>query len=271
MFDNILNFPVHQSLWKWYWLFILKFSRTFSCFLDTNATSMLIYSWDKLFMEYARICLLLCFRDYSPGIINGITPHTRQNILNWYLSSESSSCETQLAVCVLSRALRSFTTEKLEAKRLGHFSKAVTELSFPLEYFKSETAEFKPVRIQAVQAFTHTYKHGHTWREKCPPFCLYCIWWKSSTRKGWAIKYISLAKWSTIHLELAHLLTKQSWYSFIMPAGILNYVITFLATWCKELIHWKRPWCWERLRAGGEGDNRGWDGWVASLTRWTWV
>ena len=34
------------------------------------------------------------------------------------------------------------------------------------------------------------------------------------------------------------------------------------ATWCKELTHWKRPWCWERLKAGGEGDNRGWDGWM---------
>ena len=33
----------------------------------------------------------------------------------------------------------------------------------------------------------------------------------------------------------------------------------------------KRPWCWERLRAGGEGDNRGQDGWMASLTQWTWV
>ena len=44
-----------------------------------------------------------------------------------------------------------------------------------------------------------------------------------------------------------------------------------LATWCEELTHWKRPWCWERLRAGGEGDNRGWDGWMASLTPWTWV
>ena len=39
-----------------------------------------------------------------------------------------------------------------------------------------------------------------------------------------------------------------------------------LATWCKELTHWKRPWCRERLRAGGEGDDRGWDGWMASLT-----
>ena len=44
-----------------------------------------------------------------------------------------------------------------------------------------------------------------------------------------------------------------------------------LATWWEELTHWKKPWCWERLKAGGEGDNRRWDGWMASLTRWTWV
>ena len=43
-----------------------------------------------------------------------------------------------------------------------------------------------------------------------------------------------------------------------------------LATWCEELTHSKRPWCWERLKAGGERDDRGWDGWMASLTRWTW-
>ena len=44
-----------------------------------------------------------------------------------------------------------------------------------------------------------------------------------------------------------------------------------LATCCKELTHLKRPWCWERLKAGGKGDDRGWDGWMASVTRWTWV
>ena len=43
-----------------------------------------------------------------------------------------------------------------------------------------------------------------------------------------------------------------------------------LATWCKELTHWKRPWCWERLGAG-EGDDRGWDGRMVSPTQWTWV
>ena len=44
-----------------------------------------------------------------------------------------------------------------------------------------------------------------------------------------------------------------------------------LATSCEELTHWKRLWCWEGLGAGGEGDDRGWDGWMASPTRWTWV
>ena len=44
-----------------------------------------------------------------------------------------------------------------------------------------------------------------------------------------------------------------------------------LATSCKELTHWKRNWCWERLKAGREGGHRGWDGCMASSTQWTWV
>ena len=47
--------------------------------------------------------------------------------------------------------------------------------------------------------------------------------------------------------------------------------VTDLATSCEELTHWKRLWCWEGLWAGGEGDDRGWDGKMASPTRWTWV
>ena len=41
--------------------------------------------------------------------------------------------------------------------------------------------------------------------------------------------------------------------------------------WCKELTHLKRLWCWERLKVGGEWDDGGWDGWMASLTWWTWI
>ena len=39
-----------------------------------------------------------------------------------------------------------------------------------------------------------------------------------------------------------------------------------LATSCEELTPWKRPWCWERLKAGGQGDDRGWDGWLDGIT-----
>jgi len=51
----------------------------------------------------------------------------------------------------------------------------------------------------------------------------------------------------------------------------LRLKLQYLATWCKELTHWKRPWCWEWLKEGREGNIRGWDGWMASPTWWTWV
>ena len=51
----------------------------------------------------------------------------------------------------------------------------------------------------------------------------------------------------------------------------MKYLRKINATWYEELTHLKRPWCWERLRAGGEGDDRGWDGWMGSPTQWTWV
>ena len=51
---------------------------------------------------------------------------------------------------------------------------------------------------------------------------------------------------------------------------MLNWNYNNLAISCKDFTHWKRPRCWEILGAGGEGDDRGWDGWMASPTRWTW-
>ena len=57
----------------------------------------------------------------------------------------------------------------------------------------------------------------------------------------------------------------QSWIFIGRTAAVAET----LATWCKELTHLKRPLWWERLRAR-EGDDRGWDGWMASPTQWTW-
>ena len=44
-----------------------------------------------------------------------------------------------------------------------------------------------------------------------------------------------------------------------------------LATWCKRKGHWKKPWCWEKLKAEGEECGRGWGGWMASPIQWTWT
>ena len=62
----------------------------------------------------------------------------------------------------------------------------------------------------------------------------------------------------------------QSWI-FIGRTDAEAETPSTLPTWCEELTHLKRPWWWERLKAGGEGDDRGWDGWLASPTQCTWV
>ena len=57
---------------------------------------------------------------------------------------------------------------------------------------------------------------------------------------------------------------------YSMEGLMLKLKLQYLDTWCEELTHWKRPWFWERLKPG-EGYDRGWDGWMTSLTGWTWI
>ena len=64
---------------------------------------------------------------------------------------------------------------------------------------------------------------------------------------------------------------RRSALGFLWKEWCQSWRSSTLATSCEELTHWKRLWCWEGLGAGGEGDDRGWDGWMASLTQWTWV
>ena len=52
---------------------------------------------------------------------------------------------------------------------------------------------------------------------------------------------------------------------------MLKVILQYIGHLMRRPDSWKRPWCWERLSAGGEGDNREWDGWMASRTHWTWV
>ena len=70
--------------------------------------------------------------------------------------------------------------------------------------------------------------------------------------------------------QLVHPKGNQSWI-FIGRTDAEAETPNTLTTWCEELTSWKWPWCWERLRAGGNGEDRGWDGWMAPPTLWTWV
>ena len=70
--------------------------------------------------------------------------------------------------------------------------------------------------------------------------------------------------------------SKQSILKEISPGislegMMLKLKLQYFGHLMEELTHWKRLWCWEGLGARGEGDDRGWEGWIASLTRWTWV
>jgi len=64
---------------------------------------------------------------------------------------------------------------------------------------------------------------------------------------------------------------RRSALGFLWKEWCSSWNSSTLATLFEELTHWKRLWCWEGLGAGVEGDDRGWDGWMASLTWWTWV
>ena len=104
--------------------------------------------------------------------------------------------------------------------------------------------------------------------------------WELDYKESWALK-----NWcfSTVVLEKTlespldckeiqpvHPKGDQSWV-FIGRTDAEAETPNTLATWCEELTYLKRPWCWERLKAGGEGDDRGGVGWMASPTQWTWV
>ena len=108
-----------------------------------------------------------------------------------------------------------------------------------------------PVVIYGCESWT--VKKAECWR--IDAFELWC--WKILLRVPWTTRRSnqSILKEISREYSLEGLMLKLQYFGHFMG----------------KLTHWARPWCWERLKAGGEGDNRGWDGWMASLTRWIWV
>ena len=98
--------------------------------------------------------------------------------------------------------------------------------------------------------------------------------WESCAPENWCFWTVALEKTPVSPLDCKEIQPvhpkDQSWI-FIGRTDAEAETPNTLATWSKELTHWKRPWCWEGLRAGEKGDDRGWDGWMASPTQWTRV
>ena len=98
-----------------------------------------------------------------------------------------------------------------------------------------------------------TIKEAKCWRMDA--FELW--WWRRLLRAPWTPKR-----------------SNQSILKEISPEYSLEGLmlkLQYFGHWMWRSTIWKRPWCWERLRVGGEGGDRGWDGWMASPTQWTWV
>ena len=99
------------------------------------------------------------------------------------------------------------------------------------------------------------------------------IWmWELNHKEGWVPKnwcFQTVVLEKTLRVPWTSKRSNQSILKEINPEYSLEGLM--LATWCEELTYWKRPWCWKRLKARGEVGNRGWDGWMASPTQWTWV
>ena len=130
----------------------------------------------------------------------------------------------------------------------------------------------------------HIKKQRHYFANKSPSSQSYSfssshVWmWDLDYRESWVPK--NWCFWTVVlektlespldckEIQPVHPKGNQSWI-FIGRADTEAETPITLATWWEELTHLKRPWRWERLKAWGEGDDRGWDGWMVSPTQWT--
>ena len=111
-----------------------------------------------------------------------------------------------------------------------------------------------PVVVYGCESWT--VKKAEHWR--IDAFELWC--WKRLLRVPWTARRSN------------HSILKEISPGCLLGGLMLKLKLQyFLAISCEELTHWKSLWCWEGLGAGGKGDDRGWDGWMASLTWWMWV
>ena len=131
---------------------------------------------------------------------------------------------------------------------------------------------------QHIKKQTHYFVHKGLVKAMVFPVVMYgCESWTIKKVECWRIDAFELWCWRRLlRVPWTARRSNQSILKDISPGCslvglILKLQLQYFGHLMQELTHLKRPWCWEWSRAGGEGDGRGWDGWMASLTQWTWV
>ena len=123
-------------------------------------------------------------------------------------------------------------------------------------------------RIKGPSSQSYGFSSGHVWM------------WELDHKESWALK--NWCFWTVVLEKTLESPLDCKEIQPVHPKGnqVLNvhwkdwcwrWNYNTLAPWCEEMTHWKRSWCWERLKAGGGGDNGGRDGWMASLTQQAWI
>ena len=183
-------------------------------------------------------------------------------ITSWQIDGETMETVTDFTLLGSKITADDYCSHEIK-RRLLLGRKAMTNLNSILKS-RAITLPTKFCLILSSQCYDFSSSHVWLWeldyKESWAPenwcFELWC--WRRFFRVPWTARR---SNQSTLKQIIGMIHWKDwgwSWNSNI------------LATWCEELTHWKRPWCWERLKAG-EGDDRGWDHWMASPTQWTWV
>ena len=95
--------------------------------------------------------------------------------------------------------------------------------------------------------------------------------WRLDAFELWCWRRLLRVPWIARGVPLVHHKGDQSWVFIGRTDAEAETPILWPPDVNEELTHLKRPWCWERSKAGGERDDRGWDGWMAPPTLWTWV
>ena len=93
--------------------------------------------------------------------------------------------------------------------------------------------------------------------------------WRIDAFELWCWRRLSKALWTARRSNQSIL--KETGPEYSLEGLMLKLKLKYFGHLMWRTAHWKRPWCWERLKVGGEGDSRGWDGWMASPTQWVWV